>query len=134
MAAEQIPLPAPTLRVRPGEAMVGRLAYLEIGGPRTVQWSGVVLGEPVTVSATSTYDVSWGDGTSPDTGLTSQGGPWPGGDITHAYQYAGDHTIVVTQRWTATWTTEGTSGTIANVLFTAGTLRLPAFDVQVTRD
>lgn len=129
-----VPLPHPTAAVRPGEAIVGHLAYLEIGGPRTIHWSGVALGVPVSIAATSTYDVDWGDGTPPDTGLTTQGGPWPTGTITHAYQFAGNFVITVTQRWTANWTAEGASGTIANALFTTGTLLLPAREVQANRD
>ncbi|HWW52857.1 MAG TPA: hypothetical protein VNY84_03775 [Acidimicrobiales bacterium] len=129
-----VPLPHPTAGVKPGEAIVGHLAYLEIGGPQTIQWSGVALGVPVSITATSTYDVDWGDGTPPDTGLTTQGGPWPTGTITHAYQFAGDFVITVTQRWTANWTAEGASGTIANALFTTGTLPLPAREVQANRD
>jgi hypothetical protein len=129
-----VPLPHPTVAVKPGEAIVGHLAYLEIGGPQSIQWSGVALGVPISITATSTYDVDWGDGTPPDTGLTTQGGPWPTGTITHAYQFAGNYVITVTQRWTANWTTEGTSGTIANALFTTGTLPLPAREVQANRD
>jgi hypothetical protein len=130
----EIPLPHPTLTVAPGEAMVGRLAYLQLGGPRTVQWSGVALGVPVEITATSTYVVDWGDGTSPDAGITTQGGPWPTGTITHAYQNAGDYTITATQRWTATWNAGGAAGTITNALFTIGTLALPAREVQANRD
>jgi hypothetical protein len=132
-AVAHLPLPAPTLRVQPGEAIVGLLAYLEIGGPRTAAFNVTILGVPVTVSATSTYEVDWGDGSPHTAGLTTQGGPYPDGTIIHAYQSSGHFTITVTQHWTATWAAEGAAGTIGG-LFTAGRLTLPVFEVQANRD
>lgn len=126
-------LPAPTLRVQPGWAIVGQLAYLELGGTRTVHWSGVALGVPVDIDATGTYDVDWGDGTVA-TGLPGPGGSWPTGNITHAYQRAGTYTISVVQRWRAAWRAGAAVGTIPVGLFTRATLALPAREVQAARD
>jgi hypothetical protein len=131
--SHQVHLPSPTLHVAPGEAMVGRLAYLEIDGPRTVGWTGTALGQTITIKASSTYDVDWGDGHT-DTDLSTQGGPYPGGDITHSYTDAGQYALTVTQRWTASYLTVSTAGTIANVLHTEARLALPAIEVQATRD
>jgi hypothetical protein len=128
-----LPLPTPTVRVQPGEAIVGLLAYLEIGGPQTANFNVTILGVPVTVTATSTYEVDWGDGSPPAVDLTTQGGPYPDGTITHAYQNSGHFTITVTQHWTATWTAQGAVGTIGG-LFTIGRLDLPVIEVQANRD
>lgn len=121
------------MNVRPGQAMVGRLAYLEIHGPQTLPWTGVALGQAVIINASSVYDVDWGDGHT-DNGLLTQGGAYPNGNITHSYNYSGHYLITVTQRWTAAYSAGGVSGTIDNVLHTVGTLALPAFEVQSNRN
>ena len=64
------------------------------------------------------------------TGTTSQGGPYPNGDLRHQYIERGSPTIEVTQRWTARWSAGGQSGTIADRLFTTSSLVLPVDELQ----
>jgi len=55
------------------------------------------------------YYVDWGDGTH--TGPHSrEGGPWPDGEIKHQYINIGAYDVVVTERWTATWSFGSESG------------------------
>ena len=134
--AEQLVLPSPTLRVQPGRAVVGKAAYLEIGGPAAAHWQVDALGWALDIGAVATYTIDWGDGTV-DGGVTSQGGPWPGGDLRHAYLAGGDHVIAVTEHWTATWTATGhgqvTGGVLTGVLRTRAALTLPVVELQAVR-
>ena len=76
--------------------------------------------------ATGKYYVDWGDGTT--TGPHSvEGGPWPDGQITHEYIHIGAYDVVVTERWTATWSFGSESGTL-DELRTVG--RIDDFPVQ----
>ena len=135
---DQVQLAQPGVEIPPGKAIVGKAAFLQIGGPREQAWYFDALGYGIDITATSTYDVDWGDGTV-DTGLTSQGGPWPDGDINHTYQRSGAYDVVVTQRWTATWTAVGPTGpaggTIEGVLETQQVLAdFPVEQIQAVRD
>ena len=81
---------------------------------------------PLTFVATGKYYVDWGDGTT--TGPHSaEGGPWPDGKIKHEYIHVGTYDVVVTERWTATWSFGDRSGTL-NELRTVG--RIDDFPVQ----
>ena len=56
----------------------------------------------MTIVATGRYYVDWGDGTH--TGPHArEGDPWPDGQITHEYIHIGAYDVIVTERWTATW-------------------------------
>lgn len=129
-------LPKPTLAVTPDYAITGKTVYLRIGNPRTTTFAVAnPLGPAVHINATSRYRIDWGDGTPPTT-TTSQGGPWPHGDVTHVYDHAVPHglTITVTQLWSATWTAgNGTGGSLDN-LQTAGTLTLRVEQLQAVRN
>ena len=108
---EEIPLPKPAPYIAPGWAITGKLAYLETNGElRHVHRNSTVVG-PLEISATGTYYVDWGDGET--TGPHSvEGKPWPEGEITHEYRWAGTYDILVTERWTASWRLGGQSGTL----------------------
>lgn len=120
---DQVPLPRPEPTVQPDNGITGIPVYLQIGGPQQGSWRFETFGIEIVIDATSTYDIDWGDGTV-QTGVTSQGGPYPDGDIVHGYRDKGTYDIVVTQRWTATWTARGngvdSGGAIADVLQTVG--------------
>lgn len=120
---DQVPLPRPEPTVQPDNGITGIPVYLQIGGPQQGSWRFETFGIEIVIDATSTYDVDWGDGTV-QRGITSQGGPYPDGDIVHGYRDKGTYDIVVTQRWTATWTARGngvdSGGAIADVLQTVG--------------
>lgn len=127
-------LPAPTLEVVPDYAVSGKRVYLTIKGPPTAAFQVPnPIGDDVGITATSRYTVDWGDGTPPTT-TTSQGGPWPEGDLTHVYDSAGGSvTITVTQAWSATWSAGPTGGALDN-LQTVGSLTLRVEQVQAVRN
>lgn len=123
------PPPPTPLAVSPGKALAGLRAYLEIGGevPATE-----TLATPIgslTFTMTPRYVVSWGDGET--TSTSSQGGPYPSGDITHVYRDAGDTTITVDAYWRATWTLAGAGGSLPELAVpTSGSLDLPIEERQ----
>ena len=132
---DQVKLPPPSPRIAPGWGIVGKEAYLEIGGARDpIPWNFTAFGYTITVTAHSRYEVDWGDGTSAS-GITSQGGPWPTGEITHPYQVDGTYRVTVRQRWTATWSaSNGEQGAIDDGLQTVGTFDFPVQELQAVRD
>lgn len=127
-------LERPELRIQPGEAIAGKAAFLEIGGSRTGQWRFEEFGFAIDLSATSTYDIDWGDGNT-SRGVASNGGPWPNGDVRHVYTRAGSYTVTVVQRWTATYAIDGTGGTVPGALQTESRLiDFPVTEVQAVRN
>jgi hypothetical protein len=107
-------LPHPSLTSRPDYAITGRPTYLEIGGPPSldVDIADPVSGQVVHVHATSVYTVNWGDRwadpsdarSASTTVTTSQGGPYPDGDVIHTYRHVDGHLMIaVRQEWTANW-------------------------------
>ena len=125
------PVPA----VTPDYAITGKTVYLRIGGaPSATFHVDNPLGPAVDITASSRYIVDWGDG-SPPTTTTSQGGPWPHGDLTHVYDRAAPAvTITVTQAWSATWTAgPGTGGALDN-LRTGSSLTLRVEQLQAVRN
>ena len=128
-------LPNPRLRIRPGYAVTGLTAYLEIGTPSpwTVTIPDPVRNDAITVSCgPTTFDVNWGDG-SPVEQTTSTGGPYPNGDVTHDYQQAApSYTVTVTEHWACRWSDpQGNGGTLTG-LRSAGRLPLEVREIQST--
>lgn len=128
-------LPTPTLDVTPDYAVSGKRVYLQITGARATTFHvDNPIGPAVDINATSRYVVDWGDGTPPTT-TTSQGGPWPDGDVTHVYDRAATSvTIRVTQQWSATWTAATGPGGTLDDLRTGSTLTLRVEQVQPVRN
>jgi hypothetical protein len=121
--------------VRPGHAITGKPAYLEVNSPRTIRTTETAFGHTVELTITSVLDVDWGDGSPQERNLTRQGGPWPSGDITHVYtDLATAAPLTVTQRWHATWRVGTQTGVIADQLFTRATLPLEVREIQAVRD
>jgi len=60
----------------------------------------------------------------------TRGGPYPTGDLRHQYIHRGTATIEVTQKWTAHWSANGESGTIADRLATTATRTIPVQEIQ----
>jgi hypothetical protein len=130
-----VELPDPQLQIRPGHAITGKPAYLEVLSPRTLTETTTAFGQTVELTITSVLDVDWGDGTPADRNLTKLGGPWPTGDITHVYtDLATAAPVKVTQRWHATWRVGAQTGAIADQLFTESTLPLEVRQIQAVRD
>lgn len=128
-------LPNPTLDITPDYAVAGKQVYLQITGAQSTTFHvDNPIGPAVDIDATSRYVVDWGDGTPPTT-TTSQGGPWPDGDVTHVYDRATSAvTIRVTQRWSATWTAAAGPGGTLDDLRTGSTLTLRVEQVQPVRN
>ena len=128
-----VSLPSPKPSVDPGYAVTGLRAYLETGNSvtHTFEPIGTVLG-PLSISASSTYTVDWGDGTT--TGPhSSSGGKYPDGDITYVYRDVGTVDITVTQNWTATWSLAGQSGTISGLVSSGDLEDFDVREVQASR-
>ncbi len=133
-------LPSPTMATSPPNgAITGLDLYLAIGGDQTLSYDIPALGYNVRLDVTSVYDVNWGDrkpdnssvlGRAVTKGHRTQGGMYPSGDLRHQYIERGSATIEVTQRWTATWSAGGQSGTIADRLATSATLTIPVQEIQ----
>lgn len=128
-----VPPPPTPLQADPGKALTGLTAYLEIGGEVPfVQSFGTPIGT-LTFTLTPRYVVSWGDGAS--TSTTSQGGPYPNGDVTHVYTEDGDVIVTVEAFWTASWTLAGAGGQLPeHPVSTEGTLDLPVEQRQAVID
>ncbi len=126
-------LPSPVLKVVPDYAITGKPVYLQIEGPRDQAFHvDNPIGDDVAIAATSRYVVDWGDGTTETT--TSQGGPWPSGDVTHTYtDAAAAMKITVTQLWSAAWTAGPAGGELGD-LRTTSTLALPVTQLQAVRN
>lgn len=129
-----VKLERPAPRIQPGEAITGKAAYLEIGGARDGAWHFDEYGYGIDLSATSVYDVDWGDGEW-SRAVTSNGGPWPSGDVRHVYTQAGTFTVTVHQVWSATYSINGAGGPVPGALQTQGTIAdFPVIEVQAVRN
>lgn len=128
------PPPPTPLRVAPGKAATGLLAYLEIGGdPAPTETLDNPIGPDVVITMTPRYVVRWGDGATTTT--TSQGGPYPSGDVTHTYLDEGTVTITVEAYWTATWRAGGAGGELPELAEpTSAALDLPVEQYQAVID
>jgi hypothetical protein len=127
---EQVPLPKPAPYIAPGRAITGKVAYLETNGKITETYTNSMTpyGQLVIV-ASGSYEVDWGDGTAPKS-HAFEGEAWPHGRITHVYEDVGSYDIVVTERWTATWSLGGQQGRL-RALATSGTIdNLPVEQIQ----
>lgn len=123
---ERVYLPVPAPSIAPGRAISGKPAYLETRGKLEHSYLDSTVFGPLVIHARGSYSVAWGDGTV-DGPYTFEGTAWPSGQITHEYQSVGLYDVVVTERWTATWSLNGKSG-ILRALQTVG--RIEDFRVE----
>ncbi|MFP5318150.1 MAG: hypothetical protein ACLGI2_07615 [Acidimicrobiia bacterium] len=126
---ERVPMPRPNPRIAPGWAIVGKMSYLETNGVTTMTHNSDSPFGPLVIVATGRYYVEWGDGQSSGP-HSSEGRPWPDGQIKHDYQWAGAYDVVVTQRWTATWSLGGQSGILRELRTTGRIEDFPARELQ----
>ena len=122
----RVPLPRPKPSIAPGRAITGKLAFLDTGGSVVHTYTEETTFGPLRIDATGTYMISWGDGETSGP-YAFEGEPWPEGQITHEYQRVGTYDVVVTERWTATWSVGGQSG-VLRTLQTVG--RIDDFPVE----
>jgi hypothetical protein len=99
-------LPRPTLEVPPGYALTGMPAYLVTNhtldyGPVTHDVDLGIMTLQVTVTATGTTQVDWGDGHVET--YHAPGTPWPHGQVHHTYIDTGTVTITATDTWQVTY-------------------------------
>lgn len=129
-----IPLPVPRPAIPPGYAVTGKLAYLVTDGTTNPPpfTTSTPLGT-LTVAATGTYRVDWGDAGGETTWAgpySAEGEPWPTGRITHTYDYTGTYDITVEEDWTAVWHLAGAGGTLAGLHTTAVIDHFPVEQLQ----
>lgn len=125
-AWHEVPLPRPKPSIAPGWAITGKLAYLETRNQTSFDFTKPTDVGQLTIHATGTYTVDWGDGEH-SWRYSVEGKPWPDGQITHQYIDVGAYNVVVTEHWTATWRIGPWSGTL-DELRTEG--RIDTFPVQ----
>ncbi len=120
-------LPSPHPTIPPGYAITGKPAYLVTGGTTAppAYTTPTFLGA-LRVVVHGTYHVQWGDGASSGP-YTTEGLPYPDGNIQHTYDNVGSYTVTVTETWTATWSLGPVTGTLGQ-LQTAGAI--PNFAVR----
>jgi len=102
-----IPLPVPRPQVPPGYAVTGLPSYLVTDG--SLHPAPYVANTPLgllTIVATGSYAVDWGDGTSPTWAgpYSQEGEPYPSGNIAHTYDNTGLVTVTLDENWSAVWT------------------------------
>jgi hypothetical protein len=105
-----LPVPAPS--IPPGWAITGKPAYLVTDGtvaPPTYTYA-TPLGT-LTITATGSYTINWGDGSTSGP-FDTEGLPYPNGNISHTYDDVGTVTVTVDEAWTATWALDGAGGTL----------------------
>jgi len=126
---EHVPLPKPSPYIAPGWAIVGKFGYLETNGTTFHRFTTDSPFGPLQIEATGIYYVDWGDGEA--SGPHSvEGKPWPHGEIRHDFQYSGTYNIVVTQRWTATWSFGDAAGILRQLQTTAEIAGFEAREIQ----
>lgn len=122
----RIPLPRPQPRIEPGRAITGKRAYLEVGGAIAYMYQSETVFGVLEIVANGRHFVDWGDGASSGP-HTTDGAPWPVGEIVHDYLTIGAYDVVVTTEWTATWRLDRDRGILPP---TETTGRIDNFPVQ----
>ncbi|MGH9078075.1 MAG: hypothetical protein ACRDY0_11615, partial [Acidimicrobiales bacterium] len=122
----QIPLPVPRPTIPPGSAISGLPAYLVTNGTVSPPaYSETTVLGPLSVAASGSYSVDWGDGASSGP-FASEGQPYPSGNIAHTYDVVGSYTVTVTESWIAHWQLGAASGDLAQLQTQA---RIPSLAV-----
>lgn len=100
-----------SIDVPPGHGLTGMPAYVVLDGDteRSRSSTHELTGTTISISATPTYSIDFGDGSEPVV-TSSQGEPYPASGanaLTHTYTDKGDYTIEVTTRWDAVFSAPG---------------------------
>lgn len=123
-------LPTPEPSIRPGYALAGNPGYLQASAPMTATFAHQTPLGTLTISASATMWVDWGDSGTWSGPYASPGMPWPYGDVTHVWDDTGTYDVQVQYRWGATWSLGRTGGSLSG-LSTSGSI--PAFQVEELR-
>ncbi|MBI2708841.1 MAG: hypothetical protein HYX34_04010 [Actinobacteria bacterium] len=127
-------LPRPRVSTQPpGRGLVAIPVLVQANTPMT--WAKTIADTPfgpLTLAATSTITVDWGDGTTADNGPYARPGTTYGqpGTIGHRYADQGRYDITVTQTWTVTWSFGPTRGTIGDLAVTDTIDAFPILQAQ----
>jgi hypothetical protein len=111
-----VPLPVPKPSLPPGYAVTGLRTYLVTGG--TIRPRPFVRATPLgllSIQATGSYTVDWGDNSFWSGPYSQEGEPWPAGTISHTYDVAGTVRIMVRESWSARWSLAGVGGSLAGL-------------------
>jgi len=96
-------IPTHSIHIQPAShALIGVPAYFWSDTDPTFTTAVNILGVPVSVFLKPAFVWSFGDGT-PSQSLSDRGGPYPHGDVTHAYRAAGNYTATLSVSWAGTW-------------------------------
>lgn len=120
-------LSRPGPHIAPGYALTGNPGYLETGAQLAQSFSDPTPAGTLDISAHGQLYVDWGDGSGWSGPYDTPGAPWPTGTITHVWADVGRYDVVVQERWSATWSLGGASGSLTS-LQTQGSI--PAFEVR----
>jgi hypothetical protein len=97
--------------------------------------SVIILGVPVSVNLTPTFEWNFGDGSLPfETDV--RGGPYPFMGITHTYRKAGEYQASLHISWSGTWSSEGNTFPVLgnNIVQTmSATIRVVEAPTKFTR-
>lgn len=108
-------LPRPHPYIAPGEGLAGLPMYLEVRAPLAATFDDPTRLGTLAIHATAQVYVDWGDGTPTSGPFDNPGAPWPNGAITHYWDYDGTYRITVWEDWTATWTLDGSRGSLGGL-------------------
>lgn len=126
---EEVTLPDPRPHIAPGRAITGKIVYLETRGDTSFTYTNRTVFGPLSIWATGSYTIDWGDGTT--TGPHAfEGAPWPDGRITYDYLEVGLYDILVTERWVANWSLDGESGVLRTLETTGRIDNFPVEQIQ----
>ncbi|MDA8196962.1 MAG: hypothetical protein M0019_07140 [Actinomycetota bacterium] len=107
-------LPSPNPSFDPPFSLVSLNAYLSTGASVSDHLDTTTPIGRVTADASGTLTIDFGDGTTPIT-TTSTGGPYPNGNIVHAWTSTGCYRVTVTENWSVNYTTPNGSGSISGI-------------------
>lgn len=111
---ERVVLPKPQPSIAPGRAITGKRAYLETNGQLTHTFTTDTVFGPLQIVAKGSYTIDWGDGETSGP-HAFEGKAWPDGRITHEYLKIGSYDIVVTEKWSASWSFADESGVLRSL-------------------
>lgn len=100
-------IPSKAIHLQPsGGVLVGVPANFWSDTSNRFQANVLILGVPVSVNLTPTFEWDFGDGSIPfTTSLT--GAAYPRGEIAHTYHRAGSYQATLTVSWAGTWSSDG---------------------------